>query len=102
MATKDNTKDKDKIKIEETDAALPPTGTTPTTAAAKSPVAQLDEADALKLEKFALQLENLQLTANQVVAQRDGFNGFLIQKYSIDPAHDQIDLPTRAIQRGVK
>ena len=62
----------------------------------------LDEADALKLEKFALQLENLQLQANQVVAQRDAFNGFLIQKYSIDPAHDQIDLPTRAIQRGVK
>jgi hypothetical protein len=91
------TKDKDKAKIEETDAP-PPTGTT----AVKSPVAQLDEADALKLEKFALQLENLQLTANQVVAQRDSFNGFLIQKYSIDPAHDQIDLPSRAIQRGVK
>ena len=67
-----------------------------------APVAQLDEADALKLEKFALQLENLQLTANQVVAQRDSFNGFLIQKYSIDPAHDQIDLPSRAIQRSVK
>lgn len=92
---------KDKTKMEETDAALPAGATTAPTAA-KPPVGQLDEADALKLEKFALQLENLQLTANQVVAQRDSFNGFLIQKYSIDPAHDQIDLPSRAIQRGVK
>lgn len=68
----------------------------------KELAATLEETDALKLEKFGLQLDNLQLQANQIVAQRDAFNGFLIQKYSIDPAHDQIDLPSRAIQRGVK
>lgn len=90
-------KDKDHDAKVETPAVVP----SPTTAEASKPPT-LDEADALKLEKFSLQLENLQLQANQVVAQRDAFNGFLIQKYSIDPAHDQIDLPSRAIQRGVK
>ena len=67
-----------------------------------TPSAKIDEADALRLEKFGLQLENLQLQANQIVSQRDAFNGYLIQKYSINPEHDAVDLPTRSIQRGVK
>ena len=76
----------------------PPSSTVVPTAAS----AKLDEADALRLEKFGLQLENLQLQANQIVSQRDSFNGYLIQKYSINPEHDAVDLPTRTIQRGVK
>ena len=74
-------------------ASVPPPAPLPT---------QLDEADALRLENFQLQLDKLQLQANQVVAAKQEFSGVLVNKYRIDVAHDAIDLDKRVIQRGVK
>jgi len=58
----------------------------------------IDEIDALKIERFQLLINNLQLQMAQVITQRDILNTEMMKKYRLSP-DDSIDLAKQTITR---